>query len=248
MAVSVIEPLRTFYGVDAAATRRSPVARRGGAGSIEQAAAGLPNSGIIASKSRVDSTHLDQIKQRINMRAEEVRTTDEHLHTIENHVQRMKTRLATFVKHFPPFPPGSEERIKMLRAFSTFRNQMRQLTIPPDADPDGIRPQQTERAARQQAVDVHRSIPPLGADASDHEITEAVDILDGALKTIETRRAKLADEFRAAAEVHPSGSGIPELSDQDTVAESERLATVLDSTRGSGSLTSAPHQLAALLG
>ena len=43
----------------------------------------------------------------------------------------MKARLLRIVKNFPPFPPGSEERVKILRSFNLFRKQIDQLTIPP---------------------------------------------------------------------------------------------------------------------
>ena len=43
----------------------------------------------------------------------------------------MKARLITIIKQYQPFPPRSEERIRLLRAFNAFRKQIDQLTIPP---------------------------------------------------------------------------------------------------------------------
>ena len=54
---------------------------------------------------------------------------------VENSVEGMKGQFGEFLKYYPPFPPGSEERIKLLRGYVGFRKLIDQLTFPPPEGP-----------------------------------------------------------------------------------------------------------------
>ena len=68
----------------------------------------------------------------VNRIAAIVRGADRAMLEIENQIDHMKDRLIKHVKNFPPFLPGSEERVQLMKRFSTFRKQIDQITFPPD--------------------------------------------------------------------------------------------------------------------
>ena len=82
-------------------------------------------------KDRLDVNKMEAINLKRNSVAKSVRFTDMTMEKIDRHIAQMKARLLRIVKNFPPFPPGSEERVKILRSFNLFRKQIDQLTIPP---------------------------------------------------------------------------------------------------------------------
>jgi hypothetical protein len=82
-------------------------------------------------KGRFEIEKLETIYARFNSVARTIRITDENMGKIENYIDRMKTELQRIVKSYPPFPPGSEERVKRLKSINAFRRLIDQLTIPP---------------------------------------------------------------------------------------------------------------------
>jgi hypothetical protein len=44
----------------------------------------------------------------------------------------MKRDLEVIVKNFPPYPPNSEERVKLLRSYAGLRAEIDRLTVPPE--------------------------------------------------------------------------------------------------------------------
>ena len=79
-----------------------------------------------ATINRLDSQNAER-----NQSARRVRTFDRTMEKVNTHIKNMKKELSVIVKNYPPFPPGSEERIARLRRFNSFRKQIEQLTIPP---------------------------------------------------------------------------------------------------------------------
>jgi len=74
---------------------------------------------------------LETIHSTFNSVARTIRVADENMGKIENYIDRMKGELQRIVKNYPPFPPGSEERVKRLKSINAFRRLINQLTIPP---------------------------------------------------------------------------------------------------------------------
>ena len=52
---------------------------------------------------------------------------------VATNAETAESRPQDFLKQYPPYPPGSEDRIKYLSRFAMLRKQIDQLTIPPDA-------------------------------------------------------------------------------------------------------------------
>lgn len=56
------------------------------------------------------------------------------MHEIGMRIHRMEEALSAMIKQYPPYPPGSEERIEVLKKVNTFRKQIELLTLPPPTD------------------------------------------------------------------------------------------------------------------
>jgi hypothetical protein len=80
---------------------------------------------------------LQKINDSWNDIAQKKRTHDNILNEMEDYIDRLKAQLERILKNFPPFPPGSEERIQLLRSFAAFRRLIDQLTIPPREESGG---------------------------------------------------------------------------------------------------------------
>lgn len=63
-----------------------------------------------------------------------VRAAQSTMQQIGMRINQMEDTLGELVKQYPPYPPGSEERIALLRKVSTFRKQIEELTFPPLKD------------------------------------------------------------------------------------------------------------------
>jgi hypothetical protein len=77
--------------------------------------------------SHFDFVKLQKVNDRLNSAAKGQRTFEK----MNNYIEQMKAQLETILKQFPPFPPGSDERIQALRAYVSIRKMIDQLTIPP---------------------------------------------------------------------------------------------------------------------
>jgi len=85
-------------------------------------------------KGRLDIENLETIHSRFNSVARAIRGADENMGRIENYIDRMKSELQSIVKNYPPFPPGSQERVRRLKSINAFRRLIDQLTIPPPSE------------------------------------------------------------------------------------------------------------------
>ena len=89
---------------------------------------------VAATHYKNDFRKIQTINDTFNMVASNIRVTDTVLDSIEKKVDRMHDQLKTYVKNFPPFLSGGEERLKFLKSFNTFRKQIDSMTFPPDYD------------------------------------------------------------------------------------------------------------------
>lgn len=184
--------------------------KRNAAGdSVAFVASGETKSGF----ARIDST-----KETIVAAARAVRAADKAMGAIGDNLARMKESLEMIVKNYPPFPQGSDERMKLLRSYNSLRKQMDDLTIPPPP-PDGT---EYARIVGDPAVvgsggisattekgdcitispqEVHSGptgldLPELPAapehDATDDEIYQTLGRLETAVQTLGVKRAGLA--------------------------------------------------------
>ncbi|UCG06558.1 MAG: hypothetical protein JSV83_22090 [Desulfobacterales bacterium] len=156
-------------------------------------------------------------RSAINMIAASVRRADLAMLEIEKQIDQMKARLTEHVKNFPPFLSGSDERVKLMKRFSAFRQQINQLTFPPDnpgaehimADPSTTGPagdwnvdiddNQNHMTIQRQPVHTGTEgldIAELRETATDEEIHAALESLDSAKESLGHRRSGLAADFK----------------------------------------------------
>ena len=79
------------------------------------------------------STHpIQQFNAEFNAVVKSIRIADQAMEEIGANIEQMETEIQMFVKQYPPFPPGSEERSELLNHFAALRKQIDRLTYPPD--------------------------------------------------------------------------------------------------------------------
>jgi hypothetical protein len=215
---------------------------------------------------------LETIHSRFNSVARTIRVADENMGKIENYIDRMKTELQRIVKNYPPFPPGSEERVKRLKSVNAFRRLIDQLTIPPPNeefaakimpdhdvvsktnDSQKVLSESNLRQTRLEGID----IPQLPEDANDEKIYAFAEKLDAAGEMLRQSRSDLATyaaEVREPYEQEVEDAGIfhnygDEFESVDTEAETELKSRELGyalAIEPGMTLTEAQSQLLSLL-
>jgi hypothetical protein len=130
---------------------------------------------------------------------------------IEARVDKISDKLTGFRKIFPPYPPGSEERVKLYKSFSALRKQIQQLTYPPEDEgaraimapgdsgnrsgegitvqgPDleiGVRPQNLQFSP--QGI----NIPQMSPEPKDEEIDHILGQLENTRQSLQDKRMGL---------------------------------------------------------
>jgi len=223
-------------------------------------------------KKRFDIENLETIHARFNSVARTIRFADENMEKIENYIDRMKAELRSIVKSYPPFPPGSEERVKRLKIINAFRRVIDQLTIPPPSkefattitsDHDFVsKTDNTQkmpaRKSYHQTGSERLDIPQLPEQADNEKIYAFVEKLNAASELLGQNRRDLA---RYAVEIGESyrreveGVGIfpshgEEIASADMEPEAELRSSDLSYTltiQPGMTLTEAQSQLLSLL-
>jgi archaellum component FlaC len=153
-------------------------------------------------------------KNSLNSVAKNIRAADEAMGKIAENINRMKSTVEGIVKNYPPFPPGSEERLARLKSLTSLRKQIDKMTFPPEegakkimADPalvadagdweitGGDNGEYTTIHSRE----VHTgptglNIPDLSLDATDEEIHAAIEDLQSAGDELLLKRSGLAED------------------------------------------------------
>jgi hypothetical protein len=98
-------------------------------------------------------------KPQLTETARKLQERDKNLGQIERAVSSVKKDLIRMVRTLPPFPPGSQERVRILKGYIGLRKLIEALTIPPEVDPikfrEGIHlPELTEKASNQEVDEV----------------------------------------------------------------------------------------------
>lgn len=144
--------------------------------------------------------------------ANSIRIADEAMQNIGTNIREMKTTLNRIVKQYPPFPPGSEERVALLKRFATMRKEIEALAIPPEdagarrilspakdeGEPDAV----VYIGGDRFRIYVHRlpvgtgpeglDIPDLPVDTADDQIQDMLLRLEVAGKTLASKQDRLA--------------------------------------------------------
>jgi hypothetical protein len=160
------------------------------------------------------STHpLQKFNAGFNAVVKSIRIADQAMAEIDVNVEQMESEVEMFLKQYPPYPPGSEDRVNYLNRFALLRKQIDQLTVPPDAGAKyiigtsgapqtkewevEIGGQKTGQTIRRQPVHTGRDglgLPDISADSSDEQVAAMQKALSQARQTIQQRRSQLAED------------------------------------------------------
>jgi|GEM_PF-1934250 len=176
---------------------------------------------------------LGQIESNIsnlNAVASSIRVADSAMSEIEKNLDEMKAQLGRIPKNYPPFPPESEERVRLLRSIATLRRLIDQLTMPPDdskarkimADP-ALVPEagdwqieigdqgviHTIHSQQVHAGSLGLNIPDLPEDATDEQIGEAIEGIDRAKTILNLKRNSLAADAMGLMQWQSTANTLP---------------------------------------
>jgi len=179
----------------------------------------------------------------MNAVAREIRSADSAMGKIGDYVKQMKAQLQTMLKHFPPYPIGSDERVAHMRRFNGFRKLIDELTVPPRndgmpkimADPEvnsdagdwSVTLDDSGRTATIRAQQVHAgpsglNIPELAETATDDEVHEAIGSLESAQETLGERQEALSADVRTIEASLQVGLIYREMTQSVSVTESNQ--------------------------
>lgn len=74
---------------------------------------------------------IEQLHSRMNQQIKSVRETNEALNKEVTQVEQMTTNLNTIMKNFPPFPVSSKERQEILMSYTSLRQEILKMMVPP---------------------------------------------------------------------------------------------------------------------
>ena len=109
--------------------------------------------------------------------AQRLRKMEQRMGQIEKTISSVKEELNTMRRTLPPFPPGSQERVRILKSYIGLRKLIEELTIPPEVDLKMFKDE--------------IQIPELGNQSTDKEVDAALLVLDKTRQTIQDKRASL---------------------------------------------------------
>ena len=169
-------------------------------------------------KDHVAYGHIQSAQNQMYDLSKSIRVADETMGRIEDFIEKMKKSLVTHLKNFPPFLQGSEERVKLLKIFNSFRKQIDQLTFPPEDHLAGqimagnleSSEEKTPLTVDEGGIVIQRqpvhtgyaglNISSLPLEATDEMIQEGIDQLEAAQTTLKQRRESLAQDLRSVLE------------------------------------------------
>jgi len=169
--------------------------------------------GIKADISSFSTNPLHKFNAEFSAVVKSIRIADQAMEDIAANVEQMESEVEMFLKQYPPYPPGSEDRIKYLSHFAMLRKQIDQLTIPPDAGARRILAEgdngtsngwnveiggrsigQTMRRQPMHAGLGGLDLPEIALESSDDQVKAMHVALGEAKQKIQDRRAGLAQD------------------------------------------------------
>jgi DNA gyrase/topoisomerase IV subunit A len=86
----------------------------------------------VTENKNIELGDIFNIKSGLNNIAEHIRTVNNSINSAQSLVEKIKNDLKIIRKNFPPFPPGSEKRVQLLKNIQAFQKQINELTFPPE--------------------------------------------------------------------------------------------------------------------
>lgn len=149
-----------------------------------------------------------QVHDSLHAAARHIRSLDIGLQGGVRHVRKMADDIRAFKKNFPPFPTGSEERVRLLNSFSAIRKQIARLTLPPETAEIATNNEPTtvpEKAlmSRTGSFDqlfaaIRERMPALPTDTSDQSFDALFKKLESLLELIQNKRATIEQQVFSA--------------------------------------------------
>ena len=142
-----------------------------------------------------------------------IRIADKAIGEIEANIEQMESEVEMFLKQYPPYPPGSEDRVKYLSRFAMLRKQIDQLSVPPDGGARTILG--TSRSGQSNAWEIEISdqkvgtvvrhqpvhagneglaLPEISIESTDEQVKGLHQALGQARSVIKQRRSELAED------------------------------------------------------
>jgi hypothetical protein len=146
-------------------------------------------------------SHFEAKYSRQNRMALAVRDKDQTMQQIGRHLNQMRDALSTMVEHSPPYPPGSEHRIEVLKNVGTLRKQIEQLTFPSSGAQNTALAEIEENNKAFAGITANDALnqwlPELTENADDSQITSSIVLLNIADEFIHHQRNQLKSEANA---------------------------------------------------
>jgi len=213
MSITKIGSDQAFCHLNQAANAIDSLTRKSSTGRRMNSAKEGSSRWVQANQGRSAFNNLQAINSSLNLVAMGIRIADMAMETMETYIDQMKAQLERIIKNYPPFPPGSEERVKFLRTFTALRRQIDQLGFAPDYKQDlkitadsmnipragdwkavvGNRGSRPAIPGPQVSIDATGfNIPELSENATDAEIQAAIENLQDAKTALAQKRSGLA--------------------------------------------------------
>lgn len=122
---------------------------------------------------------IELMHSRMNQQIKSVRETNEALNKEANQVDQMSTNLNSIMKNFPPFPVDSKERQEILMSYTSLRQEILKMTVPPPPTPVYEHVKDTWQSLFNDNGQIQASaVPALQPDSSDAAVKDAAKGLD----------------------------------------------------------------------
>lgn len=160
-------------------------------------------------ENHINLNKLENTNAQYHDLAQQIRDVKETMESIGVNLSEMRDALESIVKIFPPYPPGSSERIEALRQFTALRNMIDQLTAPqtndgmdnimadPDIHPHAGNLQIANNSSGKRLTITHQPVhtgktgldlPHLDLNSSDQHISAAIENIITAQKSLGNRQ------------------------------------------------------------
>jgi hypothetical protein len=100
---------------------------------------------------------------------------DQQMDQIGKTASSLKDQMNTILRTLPPFPPGSQERVRLLKSYIGLRKLIEDLTIPPEVPFFRFKEE--------------ISLPEISDKASDQDWERAISALDKTQKALQQQKA-----------------------------------------------------------
>lgn len=213
MITSKLAANQTFAQVSRM-TKSDDVSRqKQGNGEVIKTPKGEAIDGIKAEISTFSAHPLQQFNAEFNAVVKSIRIADQAMGEIEANVEQMESEVEMFLKQYPPYPPGSEDRINYLNRFAMLRKQIDQLTFPPDEGAQAIIGRSSSgqassweieiggksigKSIRQQSMHSGQGglgLPEISLQATDEQVMGLKKALSGARQQIKQSRSEFEQD------------------------------------------------------